>query len=114
MCVCVQTYVLVKDHVGYPGQILGEGEFGVVRKAQFHPPAIAKYPAFLVAVKALKMDSTDAQVKELLREAAITAQFNHENVMSLIGVVTTGRPVLLVLRLCDKGSLRDILRYTFA
>lgn len=45
-----------------------------------------------------------------MREAAITAQFDHVNVLGLIGVVTAGEPSLLVLQFCDKGALSSLLQ----
>jgi len=38
------------------------------------------------------------------------ANFNHPNVMRLIGVVTRGIPVLLVLPLCEYGSLNGFVK----
>ena len=35
--------------------------------------------------------------EELLREAAIMAQFVHANVIRLVGVVTVGEPLMIVL-----------------
>ena len=37
------------------------------------------------------------------------AQFSHPNVVSLIGVVTTGDPVMVVLQFCEHGSLLSLL-----
>jgi len=34
--------------------------------------------------------------QEFLEEAAVMAQFNHPNVVSLIGVVTLGEPLLVL------------------
>lgn len=46
-----------------------------------------RQPGYLVAVKQLL--STDPMYREeLLREAAIMAQFQHDNVTGLVGVVT--------------------------
>ena len=35
---------------------------------------------------------------------------NHVNLVSLIGVVTSGTPFLLILSLCDRGSLLSVLK----
>ena len=45
-----------------------------------------------------------------MREALVTAQFDHEHVVMCIGVVTSGQPEMLVIQLCDKGALNDILK----
>jgi hypothetical protein len=49
-----------------------------------------------VAVKSLKKQSTDEDRAALLEEASLTAQFDHVNVIHLVGVVTAGSPMLLV------------------
>jgi serine/threonine protein kinase len=39
------------------------------------------------------------------------AQVNHhENVVNLVGVVTTGQPYMLVISFCDNGDVRKLLR----
>ena len=45
-----------------------------------------------------------------MREAAITAQFCHDNVVGLVGVVTRGDPCLMVLQLCDRGALDSLVK----
>lgn len=39
----------------------------------------------------------------------MTAQFDHPNVIKLVGVVTVGTPTLMVLQYCAQGSLKDVL-----
>ncbi len=65
--------------------------------------------SFPVAVKSLT-ESTHANLVAFLQEAAIMAQFSHENVVGLIGVVTTSPPMLIVLEFMSKGSLHKQLR----
>ena len=62
-----------------------------------------------VAVKVLKNAGSNNRVK-FLQEAAIMAQFNHENVCKMFGVVKDGDPMLLVLELIPNGSLYDYLK----
>ena len=45
-----------------------------------------------------------------MREAAITAQFCHDNVVGLVGVVTRGDPCLMVLQLCERGALDSLVK----
>lgn len=71
-------------------------------------------PAYLVAVKTLKEvtgshtapDQQGGSVArdDLLHEAALMAQFVHVNVIRLVGVVTLGEPVMMVLEYA--GSTR--------
>ena len=94
------------------GAELGRGEFGTVSMAVYTPPRDKSmrggnsfgYP---VAVKALHENtSRSVQVRHrFMAEAAITAQFDHPNVVGLIGVVTKNDPLLLVLQFCENGSL---------
>ena len=46
-----------------------------------------------VAVKTLKIGSTELDTVKFLQEAAINGQFQHPNVVTLFGVVTIGKPV---------------------
>ncbi len=46
----------------------------------------------------------------LLEAAIVGAQLVHENIVRFVGVVTTGRPTMLVLELCEHGSLLQLLR----
>lgn len=46
-----------------------------------------------VAVKTLKNEATEEETVKFLQEAAIQGQFQHPNIVKLIGVVTVGQPV---------------------
>ena len=61
-------------------------------------------------MQVLKDQPTREEREELMKEATVSAQFDHENVVMCIGVVTAGTPVMLVLQLCDKGSLHGVLK----
>ena len=50
-----------------------------------------------VAVKILKEGSSDKDKVMFLQEAAINGQFWHPNVVRLMGVVTVGEPVSILL-----------------
>ena len=68
---------------------IGQGEFGAVKKALFRPDAggtsinrrssASLSIEFIVAVKMLKGDPTSVEKGEFFREAAVTAQFHHDN-----------------------------------
>ena len=38
-------------------------------------------------------------------QATITAQFDHPNIVSLVGVVTAGTPLMIVLEVCHNGAV---------
>ena len=54
-----------------------------------------------VAVKLLKPKSSAAAQEDFFNEAKVLAQFDHENVLQLLGVVMTSIPYLVVLELIE-------------
>ena len=95
-----------------------EGNFGEVWKAMLderhHRDAVGSH-VYSVAVKTVKGNVMNDQKlmqdlqKEFIREAVISviisAQFRHPNVVSLVGVVTSGWPYMMVVEMCEQGSL---------
>ena len=69
---------------------LGSGHFGNVDKGLWRS---SKNKAVEVALKSLTKGASDVDEVKFLQEAAIMAQFKHPNVISLYGVVSTGKPV---------------------
>eukprot|EP00050_Salpingoeca_kvevrii_P014687 m.38942 g.38942 ORF g.38942 m.38942 type:complete len:1079 (-) comp5918_c0_seq1:1687-4923(-) len=94
---------------------LGRGFFGNVMKAQLNEYNEKGIPSYTVAVKSAIGDTSGVGETMLLQEAALMAQFgtNHPNVVSLIGVVTAGGPLYLILQYCEFGSLGEYLRTRF-
>ena len=72
--------------------MLGEGQYGTVRKGTWKNQAL---PGFTVeaAVKTLKAGTGERDKIKFLQEAAIMAQFKHPNVITLYGVVSTREKV---------------------
>lgn len=62
------------------------------------------------AVKLLRGDVNAAVKADFLREAAIMAELDHDNMCKLIGVCIQQRPWLVVLEFVQYGDLREILR----
>ena len=87
-------------------ETLGEGEFGLVTKALMS----LGHKKILVAVKELKGEASEQDRVSLLKEAMVTAQFRHKNVVMLMGVVTKGTPVLCVLAFNDGGAVQSYLK----
>lgn len=85
---------------------LGKGAFGVVYKALLKEDRQASY---LTAAKSLHERSTSAQKQELLEEAAVMAQLDNPHVTNLVGVVTVGTPVLMLVEYAEHGSLKGHL-----
>ena len=89
---------------------LGKGNFGSVWKGMLDESARTGVPGYLVAVKQVHDSSIEA-VSDLIHEAALMAQLDaHPNLVSIVGVVTAGDPLLLVLCYCEHGSLYSVLR----
>jgi hypothetical protein len=91
-------------------EMIGEGAFGEVWKAVLDETAAGGVPGYMVAVKTSK-ETKGEGADEMLREATVMAQVSgHRNLVSLIGVVTSGAPLLLLLSLCENGSLLAMLK----
>lgn len=92
-------------------EVLGSGNFGNVQKALLDEHATLGVPSYICAAKTLLPDvATGAELQQLLLEAAMTAQMDHIHVLSLIGVVTKGEPVCLLLQYCEFGALDAFLQ----
>ena len=71
-------------------------------------------PSIEVAVKSLRPGRENSvALEDLMSEAMVSAQLDHENIVKLVGVVTIGKPALLVMHMCSKGSfeVKYILGY---
>jgi serine/threonine protein kinase len=89
---------------------IGQGEFGTVWNAMLDESSATSRPERQVAAKTvLEVGSPSlvaAASEELLFEATVMAQLaGHENLVALVGVVTSGTPLILVLAYCDHGSM---------
>merc|ERR1719272_2829413 len=91
-------------------QQIGEGAFGDVWKGILDESSAGGVPSYMVAVKTSK-EAKGEGADEMLREATVMAQVSgHPNLVSLIGVVTSGTPLMLLLSLCEHGSLLSVLK----
>jgi hypothetical protein len=86
--------------------VIGKGNFGEVHKAFLHE--IPSQPGYIVAVKT--QNASLLNTGSILPEAALTAQFNSPFIVQLIGVVTIGDPLLVVMEYCEFGSLNNYLK----
>lgn len=85
------------------------GQFGLIRKAVLYLNE-GHTESAVVAVKMLR-SVTASEINDILREAYTMYQFNHLNVLSIIGVVWQKRnPPLVVLPFMGKGSLLELVR----
>jgi serine/threonine protein kinase len=94
---------------------VGRGAFGTVWNAVLDESAITGRPEYQVAAK-IVLDSSTVEVaaaatEDLATEAMVMAQLKeHVNLVSIIGVVTSGKPLILVLAYCDHGSMQGHLQ----
>jgi serine/threonine protein kinase len=85
---------------------VGSGSFGAVWKAMLDESSTTRSPEYQVAAKTVLEGAPLNARTELATEAAVMAQLaGHKNLVSIIGVVTSGTPLILVLSYCDHGSL---------
>lgn len=83
---------------------LGEGNFGVVHKAQLDEQKRTGVPSFAVAVKTIK-NATAADIKSFRFEASLNFQLVHPNIVGLVGVVTRSEPMMMVVQFAEHGEL---------
>ncbi|XP_063378670.1 fibroblast growth factor receptor homolog 1-like [Cydia fagiglandana] len=96
--------------ISLTGQLLGEGEFGKVIKAEAHG-VVAEDDKTVVAVKMLKDGYTDADMKSLVSEMEIMKMIGkHENIINLLGCCTQDGPLYVVVEYARNGSLREYLK----
>ncbi|XP_072218860.1 ephrin type-A receptor 7 isoform X2 [Leuresthes tenuis] len=88
-------------------RVIGAGEFGEVCSGRLKLPGKRDVS---VAIKTLKVGYTEKQKRDFLCEASIMGQFDHPNVVHLEGVVTRGKPVMIVIEYMENGSLDAFLR----
>lgn len=89
---------------------IGSGISAEVFKARVHSEEDGM-PYYLVAVKTTKGVNNDLQRDTLLKEAALMALLDHQNVINLVAVVTAPRdlPAFLLLEYCENGSLLEFV-----
>uniref|UniRef100_A0A674DW35 Ephrin type-A receptor 7 n=1 Tax=Salmo trutta TaxID=8032 RepID=A0A674DW35_SALTR len=88
-------------------RVIGAGEFGEVCSGRMKLPGKRDMS---VAIKTLKVGYSEKQRRDFLCEASIMGQFDHPNVVHLEGVVTRGKPVMIVIEYMENGSLDAFLR----
>jgi len=86
--------------------LIGQGEFADVYKGTLK----TQDGRDVVAVKVLRPGSSEKNQKDFLSEASIMGQFNHPNVIRLIGVVTQSRPMMIITEFMESGSLDHFLK----
>ncbi|XP_067048824.1 ephrin type-B receptor 1-B-like isoform X1 [Acropora muricata] len=86
--------------------MIGQGEFADVYKGSIQTPK----GKLVVAVKVLRPGSNEKNQKDFLSEASIMGQFDHPNVIRLVGVVTQSWPMMILTEFLESGSLDNFLK----
>ncbi|XP_071945652.1 ephrin type-B receptor 1-B-like isoform X2 [Antedon mediterranea] len=87
--------------------VIGGGEFGDVCSGLIKTPDGYTRK---VAVKMLKPGAAEKDRIDFLMEASIMGQFDHPNVIKLMGVITKSRPAMIVTDFMENGALDSFLR----
>uniref|UniRef100_A0A3B1ITI4 receptor protein-tyrosine kinase n=1 Tax=Astyanax mexicanus TaxID=7994 RepID=A0A3B1ITI4_ASTMX len=88
---------------------IGEGAFGRVFQARA-PGLLPHEPFTMVAVKMLKEEASADMQNDFQREAALMAEFDHPNIVRLLGVCAVGKPMCLMFEYMAHGDLNEFLR----
>ncbi|XP_078009212.1 tyrosine-protein kinase Fer isoform X2 [Phascolarctos cinereus] len=85
------------------GELLGKGNFGEVYKGTLKDKTA-------VAVKTCKEDLPQELKIKFLQEAKILKQYDHPNIVKLIGVCTQRQPIYIIMELIPGGDFLSFLR----
>ncbi|KAI8484642.1 Endothelial cell-specific molecule 1 [Branchiostoma belcheri] len=96
-----------------PGPLIGEGMFGLVRKAQLRTPE----GEIAVAAKTVRVENSQSY-RDFYREAAILVAVHQErngdcresNIVRLVGLITKSTEKYILLEYAPKGDLLRLLR----
>lgn len=97
------------DNIDFQG-MLGEGAFGRVMLATVYN--LPKHSAPLtVAVKMLKDDATEQELKDLLSEVEVMKSIgSHTNIINILGVSSQQGDLCMIIEYCRYGNLRTFLK----
>ncbi|CAG4945767.1 tyrosine-protein kinase Fer isoform X3 [Colias croceus] len=98
-----ETWELNNDHVQLLDKI-GRGNFGDVYKARLITTGQE------VAVKTCRVALPEEQKRTFLQEGRILKQYQHPNIVRLIGIAVQKQPIMIVMELVSGGSLLTFLR----
>ncbi|XP_015775845.1 PREDICTED: ephrin type-B receptor 1-B-like isoform X3 [Acropora digitifera] len=103
----LQTFTIEVDRSNTKlNGLIGQGEFADVYKGSIQTPK----GNLIVAFKVLRPGSSEKSQKDFLSEASIMGQFNHPNVIRLVGVVTQSCPMMILTEFLESGSLDHFLK----
>ncbi|XP_027871869.1 tyrosine-protein kinase Fes/Fps isoform X2 [Xiphophorus couchianus] len=86
------------------GPLIGKGNFGEVYSGRLRSDNTP------VAVKSCKENLAPEHKSKFLMEARILKQYNHPNIVKLIGVCTQKQPIYIIMELVSGGDFLSFLR----
>uniref|UniRef100_A0A8C6KB63 Tyrosine-protein kinase n=1 Tax=Nothobranchius furzeri TaxID=105023 RepID=A0A8C6KB63_NOTFU len=86
------------------GPLIGRGNFGEVYRGRLQADNT------LVAVKSCKENLAPEHKSKFLMEARILKQYDHPNIVKLIGVCTQKQPIYIIMELVAGGDFLSFLR----
>ncbi|XP_066920958.1 inactive tyrosine-protein kinase transmembrane receptor ROR1-like [Clytia hemisphaerica] len=90
-------------------RMLGDGNIGRVYTADYTGSKDGRTFTASVAVKAIIEKASNQQIQDFVREAETRANFKHENVIALIGVISKEEPLSLIYEYTEFGDLHEYL-----
>lgn len=90
-------------------RLLGDGSIGRIYTADYTGSRDGRTFTACVAVKAIIEKATQKQIKDFVREAETRANFKHENILALIGVISKEEPLSLIYEYFEYGDLHEYL-----
>eukprot|EP01147_Barroeca_monosierra_P003501 gene3501-6127_t len=95
-----------------PIKVIGSGQFGTVWLANLvsREDVSSDDDDIACAVKMLRTESSDADVKEFFEECELLSTLDHPNIIKLVGVSFHARPWLAVMEIMNYGDLQKVLR----
>lgn len=89
---------------------LGQGSFGMVYEGIVVNLERLMAERVRCAIKTVNENATDRERINFLKEAAVMKAFDTHHVVRLLGVVSRGQPVLVIMELMVNGDLKGYLR----
>ncbi|XP_012566967.1 muscle, skeletal receptor tyrosine protein kinase isoform X1 [Hydra vulgaris] len=90
-------------------RLLGDGSLGCVYSADYTGNKDGKTFTECVAVKSIINKALPKQIEDFVREAETRANFKHENVVALVGVISKEEPLSLIYEYTEFGDLHEYL-----
>ena len=103
-----QLPIIPKENITYISE-LGEGYFGMVMKGEVKNIIPGQYST-VVAIKILKEESTGNAKNDFIREAVLVNQFDHPNILKLLGVCFEQESYCIAFEYMELGDLNQFLR----